>query len=116
MNTKIYLALMLIFSLGAASNSAKALTLAEFNAICASTAMPCAEIPILQAYIGGAIDLVAMLDEETDYLETLYCVPKSTLLDTTPIIQFMVSHKDERPSRNAMLLLIQYLVENGQCE
>lgn len=94
---------------------ASAMTIEEFNSICNSATIPCHDIPFMQAYIGGALDLLAMLDEETDYLESLYCAPKQELLATTPIINYVLEHKSERPARNAMMLLIQYLEEKGGC-
>lgn len=94
---------------------ASAMTIEEFDSICTSATIPCQDIPFMQAYIGGALDLLAMLDEETEYLESIYCSPKQELFATTPIINYVLAHKSERPTRNAMMLLIQYLEEEGGC-
>lgn len=92
-----------------------AMTIGEFASICNSSNTPCQDMPFIQAYIGGALDLLAMLDEETDYLEPIYCAPKPELFRTTPIINYVLVHKNDRPTRNAMMLLIQYLEEKGGC-
>lgn len=94
---------------------ASAMTIKEFDSICSAATIPCQDNPFIQAYIGGALDLLAMLDEETDYLEPLYCVPKQGLFATTPIIDYVLAHKNERPTRNVMMLMIQYLEEKGGC-
>lgn len=106
--------LVCALSLAYAQN-ALPLSIKDFATICDSTTVPCEELPVMQAYVGGALDLIATLDEKTDYLETIYCEDKSELLKTGPIIDYVMSHKDEMPNRNAMMLLIQYLVEEGGC-
>ena len=40
------------------SGNTSALTMADFLAICESTEKPCTEHPILQAYVGGSLDLI----------------------------------------------------------
>ncbi len=97
------------------SKSVSAITIEEFNNICASAPMPCTEIPFLQAYVGGSLDMLAALDESTNYLGEIYCRPARELFDTTKIIEFMQAHKDDAASRNAMVLVIQYLEEQGRC-
>lgn len=97
------------------SNNTWALTMADFLAICESTEKSCAEQPILQAYVGGSLDLIAVLDEETEYLQKLYCKDPSDLFDVSRIIEFMESHQAEYAQDNSMLLVIRYLEENSGC-
>ncbi len=97
------------------SGQASALTMSEFKAICESSPAECKDHPILQAYVGGALDVVAVLSEETRYLDKLYCEDPSTLFDVKRIIPFMEQHQEEYASRNAMLVLIRYLEEHGGC-
>lgn len=93
---------------------ASALTMDQFSSICRET--PCSEHPILNAYVGGALDLIAMLDEETDYLGEVYCKPAKTLFDVPAIIRYMETRQREYADRNAMLVLIRYLEEHGDCQ
>ena len=97
------------------SGQASALTMSEFKAICESSPVECKDHPILQAYVGGALDLVAVLTEETRYLDKLYCEDTSTLFDLKQIIPFMEQHQEEYASKNAMLVLVRYLEERGGC-
>ena len=97
------------------SRPAAALTAAEFVAICEQVGRPCAEIPVLQAYVGGALDLVAALDEQTDYLRPIYCKSPELLFDVTAIIEFIANHSAEHAERNAMTLVIRFLEEFGGC-
>ena len=109
------MSLACVFGLLAMPYPANALTMEQFAAICASGNTECSEHPILQAYVGGALDLIAMLDEETDYLGEVYCVKPSNLFDVLSIIRFMEAHRADYANSNAMLLLIRYLEENGGC-
>ena len=95
--------------------NAAALNVEQVAAICASYPDECSEHPILQAYVGGALDLIAMLDEETDYLGEVYCKEPSALFDVPAIIKYMEQHRVEYAKRNAMLLVIRYLEEKGGC-
>lgn len=94
---------------------ASALTMDQFTAICNSGQEDCSENPILQAYVGGALDLIAMLDEETDYLTEVYCMKPAELFDVAAIIRFMDKYRKAYATRNAMLLVIRYLEEQGGC-
>ncbi len=93
-----------------------ALTMGHFVEICDSTPGECSNHPILQAYVGGALDLLAALDEETEYLDTLYCKEPQELFDVPTIIRFMQEHQEGYAKRNAMLLVIRYFEENGGCQ
>jgi len=92
-----------------------ALTMDQFVAICESAKAECSEVPLLQGYVGGALDMIAMLDEETDYLADVYCKPTAELFDVPTIIRYMERHRPAFADKNAMLVLIHYLEEHGGC-
>jgi|GEM_PF-1638429 len=102
-----------LFSLHPAS--APALTVEQFSDICDAAPGECSDHPMLQAYVGGALDLLATLDEQTGYLGKLYCKEPKALFDVPVIIHFMQAHRDGNDSRNAMLLVVRYFEENGGC-
>lgn len=106
----------LLISLLALSRPATALTLHQFVSACESAAVSCSEHPFLIAYVGGALDLIAVLDEETEYLGKVYCEPKDELFDVTAIIQYMEGLQIEYSDKNAMLVLIRYFEEHGGCQ
>jgi hypothetical protein len=91
------------------------LTADQFVSICNATPGDCAEHPLLQAYVGGALDIVAALDENTDYLADLYCRPPRELFNVPAIIRYMQAQAPTFAGKNAMLLLIRYLQEEGGC-
>ena len=93
-----------------------ALTMTQFAEICHSSAGNCGDHPILQAYVGGALDLLATLDEQTEYLEPMYCKAPKELFDVPEIIQFMMQRAKPFAADNAMLVLIRYFEEHGACE
>ena len=96
-------------------HSANALTIEEFKKACHDFNEDCASHPILNAYIGGALDLVASLQEETHYVKKLYCHQSEQLFDIKNIIKFVENTSSEHNHRNAMLGLIFYFEENGAC-
>ena len=93
----------------------QALSVDELLDACEQTGRPCKEIPWVQAYIGGALDLIAMLDEETDYLGEVYCKPPDVLFDVSGILDFVSRHREAYGDRNAMLLVIRYFERYGGC-
>ena len=92
-----------------------ALTMGDVDAVCRSYAGDCSEIPFLQAYVGGALDFVAMLDEETAYLQPIYCIEASEFFDAPTIIRYMLANQKGYGDKNAMLLVIRFLEERGGC-
>ncbi len=93
-----------------------ALTTDEFFAICESAAGRCQEHPVLQAYVGGALDLLATLDEQTEYLDEVYCKHPRGLFDVAAIMEFMQAQREGYGDRNAMLLVVRYFERHGGCE
>lgn len=93
-----------------------ALTVEQFSNICDSAPGECSDHPMLQAYVGGALDLLATLDEQTSYLDRLYCKEPEALFDVPAIIRFMQAHREGNASKNAMLLVVHYFEENGGCQ
>lgn len=95
---------------------ASALSMEQFMAICKSSSVTqCKDHPMLQAYVGGSLDMIAMLDEETDYLARVYCRAPKALFDVGAILEFMEKEAEGHGSKNAMLLVIRYLEEQGGC-
>ena len=95
--------------------SAEALRVGEFMAICAQSGSACEDVPVLNAYVGGGLDLVAMLHEETDYIERIYCKDPKVLFDVRAIIRFVEKHQAGNEDKNAMLLVIRFLERYGGC-
>ena len=93
----------------------EALNVSDFMAICAQAGGKCEEVPILQAYIGGALDLVAMLHEETDYVKPIYCKDTRLLFDVPAIIKFIEDNQAGNEKKNAMMLMIRFLEKYGGC-
>lgn len=94
----------------------QALTTQQFFDICESTKQSnCADVPVLQAYLGGALDLMATLDERTEYLGKFYCSDPKTLFDVSKIVAYMKDNKQDYLASNAMLLLIRYFEDEGKC-
>ncbi|ARU27963.1 hypothetical protein [Cellvibrio sp. PSBB006] len=94
---------------------ATALTMEQFSNICKSSPVKCSDHPTVQAYVGGALDLLATLDERTDYLQKVYCKAPKELFDVPAIIRFMEQRSEQYRSDNAMLVLIRYFEERGGC-
>ena len=92
-----------------------ALTMDQFNQICQSTSGKCSNNVTLQAYVGGALDLLATLNEQTEYLGKLYCKQPEELFNVPTIIDFMQAQSQEYANRNAMLLVVHYFEQNGGC-
>jgi len=95
--------------------SVTAITVDQFFGVCETDQLECAQHPLVNAYVGGALDLIAVLDEETEYLDTVYCKSPTELFDVPAIIQYMQLHRAEHASQNAMILVLRYLEENGDC-
>ncbi len=106
---------LFIAGLLAISNNVTGLTMGQFSSVCKLAKGECSENPILQAYVGGALDLMAALNEETEYMQKIYCKKPNELFNTKTIIPYMQSHHDEYAEKNAMLVLIRYLEERGGC-
>ena len=113
-NTLLPLALLSMLTLFYPGRAA-ALEVGEFTTICASAGVTCSEVPILRAYVGGALDLVAMLHEETDYVTPIYCKNPQLLFDVSAIIRFIEKHQVGNEHRNTMLLVIRFLEQYGGC-
>ncbi|MDJ0917816.1 MAG: hypothetical protein QNJ05_08635 [Woeseiaceae bacterium] len=116
MGTKpAWLATLSILVLGLVSDPADALTTEGFMEICAQAERKCEEIPILKAYVGGALDLVATLHEATDYVEDIYCKDPELLFDVAAIIRFIEENQAGYEDENAMLLVVRFLETYGGC-
>ena len=96
--------------------SATALTMKQVSDICHSSSGKCSDNPLVQAYVGGALDLLATLDERTDYLGKVYCNNPKELFDVPAIVHFMESHSEQYASDNAMLVFIRFFEKHGGCK
>jgi len=94
---------------------ATALTMNQFSDICHSSPGECSDHPIIRAYLGGALDLLATLDERTDYQGKVYCKKPKELFDVSAIIRFMELRSEQYATDNAMLVLVSYFEEYGGC-
>ena len=100
---------------GLGGGRAEALTVSGFMDLCKQSGRPCEEVPLLQAYVGGALDLIAVLHEETDYIQPVYCKDPRVLFDVAAIIGFIENRREGYEQRNAMLLVVRFLEEHGGC-
>ena len=105
----------LVLAGGLAAGRAEALKVSEFMEICRQSGRSCEEVPVLQAYVGGALDLIAVLHEQTDYIRPVYCKDPRILFDVPAIIGFMEDHREGHEQQNAMLLVVRFLEEHGDC-
>lgn len=95
---------------------AAALTMRQVSDICHSSAGQCSDNPIIRAYVGGALDLLATLDERTNYLKKIVCKNPRKLFDVPAIIRYMEHHSKQYAKDNAMLVLVRYFEERGGCK
>lgn len=120
MNVRFFTSLILLLSSWLMNTKASALTVEQFSAICASASGDCSDLPVIQTYVGGALDLLATLDEQTDYLNKLYCKEPKELFKVPDIVSFMQqqpqSYTNINANSNAMLLLIRYFEQHGGCK
>ncbi len=93
-----------------------ALTMKQVSDICHLSPGECSDHPIIRAYVGGALDLLATLDERTDYLGKVYCKKPKELFDVSAIIRFMELRSDQYATDNAMLVLVRYFEEYSGCK
>lgn len=115
MDPRLLVIFLLTLLLSAYTPPAKGLTVKQFADICHSSAMKCSDRPVVQAYIGGALDLVATLDEKTDYLAPLYCKDPKEIFDIPAITLFIQKQAEQHASDNAMLMLVRYFEKHGGC-
>ena len=116
MNVRLLVTTLVTLLLPLHAPSATALTMKQVSDICHSSPGECSEHPIIRAYVGGALDLLATLDEQTDYLGKVYCKETKTLFDVPAIIRFMELRSEQYATDNAMLVLVRYFEERGGCK
>lgn len=116
MNVRFIATSLITLLLSLHAPSSTALTMKQLADICHSSSGECSELPVIQAYIGGALDLLATLDERTDYLGKVYCKQPKELFNVSTIIRFMQSRSQQYAMDNAMLVLVRYFEEHGGCK
>jgi len=104
MKLSLIASVLMIFAILMLPMKSTALSMSQFVSICSTQKGDCNEHPLLTAYVGGALDLIAMLDEETDYLGEVYCKETAELFDVPVIINYMMAHSEAYADKNAMLL------------
>jgi len=93
-----------------------ALTTDEFLRACEAGPKTCVDHPVLRAYLGGAMDLLATLDEKTPYLAKIYCKSPEELFQIADIVDYLHRHRRAYGSENAMLPVVRYFEEFGGCK
>ncbi len=116
MNVRFLAASLITLLLPLHAPSTLALTMKQVSDICHASSGECSDHPIIQAYVGGALDLLATLDERTDYLGKMYCKKPKELFDVSAIIRFMEQRSEQYATDNAMLVLVRYFEEHGGCQ
>jgi len=115
MNMRLLTISLITLLLSLHAPSATALTMKQFSDICHSSPSECSNHPIIRVYVGGALDLLATLDERTDYLGKVYCKKPKELFDVPAIIHFMELKSEQYAKDNAMLVLVRYFEKKGGC-
>jgi hypothetical protein len=116
MKARLLITTLITLILTLHASSATALTMKQISDICHSSPGKCSDHPIVLAYVGGALDLIATLDARTDYLKKVYCKNPKELFDVPKIIRFMEQRSKQYANDNAMLVLVRYLEEHGGCK
>ncbi len=116
MNVRLLIATLFTLFLSLHAPTVAALTMKQFSDICHTSPSECSDHPIIQAYVGGALDLLATLDEQTGYLGKVYCKETKSLFDVPAIIRFMEQRSEQYATDNAMLVLVRYFEEHGGCQ
>ena len=116
MNVRLPAISLITLLLSLHAPSTLALTMKQVSDICQSSPGECSDHAIIRAYVGGALDLLATLDEQTDYLGKVYCKKPKELFDVPAIIRFMELRSEQYATDNAMLVLVRYVEEYGGCQ
>ena len=116
MNVRLLAISLITLLLPLHAPSAIALTMKQFSDIRHTSPGECSDHPIIRAYVGGAIDLLATLDEQTDYLGKVYCKKPKELFDVPAITRYMELRSEQFVTDNAMLVLVRYFEEHGGCQ
>ncbi len=99
----------------AASLQVQALTTWEFLQLCDDTAGACAEQPVVQLYLGGAMDALAVVNETALQKRPLYCLPERQLFDMHRIFAHIAENQQRFRQRNVMHAMLDYLRLHGGC-
>jgi len=116
MNVRLLATSLITLLLALHAPGTTALTMKQVSDICHSSSGECSDHPIIRAYIGGALDLLATLDEQTNYLGKVYCKKPKELFDVPVIIRFMERRSEQYATDNAMLVLVRYFEKHGGCQ
>ena len=105
-----------LVALLALAGRAQALRTGEFLALCGDVLAACAEQPVVQLYLGGALDALALVNETASARkQPLYCLPERQLFDMSRIVAHVVANRRKFEDKNAMTGVIDYLRAYGGC-
>jgi hypothetical protein len=116
MNVRLLATSLITLLLSLYAPSTLSLTMKQVSGICHSSSGECSDHPIIRAYVGGALDQLATLEERTNYLGKVYCKKPEKLFDVPAIIRFMELRSEQYATDNAMLVLVRYFEEHGGCK
>lgn len=116
MNVRLLTTSLITLLLSLHAPSTLALTMKQFSDICHSSSGECSDHPVIQAYVSGALDLLATLEERTDYLGKVYCKKPKELFNVSVIVRFLELRSEQYTTDNAMLVLVRYFEERGGCK
>ncbi|EPJ49351.1 MAG: hypothetical protein OFPI_25240 [Osedax symbiont Rs2] len=95
--------------------NAQALTMKQFMQICHSAKSKCSQHPVLNAYIGGSLDLFAALQEQNLFKTKDFCANARPHFNVPAIIDHMEKNQAAYANKNAMLSLVSYFKKKGGC-
>jgi hypothetical protein len=99
-----------------ASAPVSALSIADFHHWCNQTpSVQCHDLVPVQAYVGGALDAIGLLQAEQQFVKPLFCKKPQDLFQLPAIIDFMNANAKPDDKRNAIVLVVEYLAVNGGC-
>ncbi len=110
------LSLPLLFLSVLPTAEVSALTIDQFQSICRDYQENCDQHPTIQAYVGGALDLFATLNENPAYLAEINCAESRKLYNVKKIIEHMQRADVSNGNTNAMTVFIHYFEINKPCD
>lgn len=96
-------------------SSAHSLTVQEVQSICSQQTTLCADNLVIQAYIGGGLDMLASLYEHEVLHGVRFCKSPQALFDVTNIINFLLTLEGGARAQNAMRQVTTYLQGESGC-
>ncbi|MFT7559813.1 MAG: hypothetical protein ACI93R_001728 [Flavobacteriales bacterium] len=98
------------------SHSITALRMNQFSELCHSSLGECSDKPIVQTYVGGDLDILTVLEEQTGFLGPVYRKESERLFDVLVVIRFIAQRSEQYATSNGMLALVRYDEQQGGCQ